>query len=201
MTTLAEEMGKVEFLPCDNAPVRTLKKKPRQKHDCTEKRIDRGSKVEILHVVQGDFANGGSRPAYAQALTLEGVVRYSADRKQESDYHDDIADSPSVFHHHPWKRQEANDLARRAKMPEPYPDHRPPNSDNGERYLHDYFVQVLTLLCSLCFACCARSAVPVVLTVMCLLCSLVLCLLCSLVLYLFCSLCLLTRLFRAATRA
>jgi hypothetical protein len=42
-------------------------------------------------------------------------------------------------------RDEANDLALAAKQPLPHPHHKPPNADNGERFLYDYFLEQLEL--------------------------------------------------------
>ena len=102
---VAEQTSNVPYLPCDNAPVTVLRKKPGQsERKSTEKKMGRGGKVEGLHVVQGEFANGGSHPTYAHALTMEGVVRYSERRQQEADFHAGRTDTDIVSHHSPWLR-------------------------------------------------------------------------------------------------
>jgi len=53
-----------------------LKKRPGEKHRLHQQLSTRGEKVEILHTVQGDFANGNKISTRAEALTLEGTVRF-----------------------------------------------------------------------------------------------------------------------------
>jgi len=47
--------------------------------------------------VLGDFANGGMRPDGAQALTMEGLVRFLMDRQQECDYNAGLTDEHTVI--------------------------------------------------------------------------------------------------------
>ena len=85
---VVEKTSNIPCLPCDNAPVTILRKKPGQlERKSNEKKIDIGGKVEALHQFQGEFANGGSHPTYAHALTMEDVVRYSERRQQEADFY------------------------------------------------------------------------------------------------------------------
>jgi hypothetical protein len=124
---LAEQMDKIDGLPCPGATAKQLRKAAGSKHDVQQQKEDRGGKVEVLHSSQGDFANGGCRPTFAQALTLEGTVRFSESRQQEVNYHNHQTDSSEVAHHKPWLFQESNQLARAALMPEPHLQHREPN--------------------------------------------------------------------------
>jgi len=138
---IAEVSTKIAYLPCPGARAKKLRQRPGSKHNCAEQQMDRGEKVETLHAAQGDYGNGNCRPLFAQALALEGTVRYSNTRQQEADYHGHKTDDLCVQHHKPWLFQQANELARAANQPEPYPSHQPPALDNGERFFYAYFEQ------------------------------------------------------------
>jgi len=127
---------------CDvDRHVVTLKPKPKQTHNLCQRKTTRGGKVEAVHSVLGDFANGHMRPLTAQALIEEGIVRFTMNRDAELRYQRDERASPDVAHYRPWLRREANMLAAAAGMPLPYPDEPDVKDDNGERFLYDYYVE------------------------------------------------------------
>ena len=113
--------------------------------------------MEILHNQIGDFANSGMRPRGAQALTLEGLVRYQMNREQERLYHTNAEDTdtvpcltfshlfvtlePKVGHYDRWLKEEANELAEAINVAAPYPTLIALAPDNGERFLYDYYLE------------------------------------------------------------
>ena len=122
---------------------------PGSKFQAPSYRSSRGEKVEIGHAQLKHFANLGMRPKLFQALTMEGIVRDNADRREAAKrFVDDDGDTSSMKittpprHHRPWLRRERNELADEAGFQIPYPDDgfKPPE-DNGERFLMEYAYQ------------------------------------------------------------
>ena len=122
---------------------------PGSKFQAPSYRSSRGEKVEIGHAQLKHFANLGMRPKLFQALTMEGIVRDNADRREAAKrFVDDDGDTSSMKittaprHHRPWLRRERNVLADEAGFQIPYPDDgfKPPE-DNGERFLMEYAYQ------------------------------------------------------------
>ena len=60
-----------------------------------------------------------------------------------SNGHQHESEAPQVFHHDQWLMDEANESARLAGMPAPFPERVKPSSDNGERFFADYFREQL----------------------------------------------------------
>ena len=53
--------------------------------------------VEILHNVEGEFANAGCRGKLAQALTMEGVMRFDTDHEHAMLWNEGELDSDKVL--------------------------------------------------------------------------------------------------------
>lgn len=85
--------------------------------------------MENLHNSIADYANTGMRPQLAQALTLEGIVRFLMMRQQERAFNEFRADTDEVrmpptpvrisvswqvYHFCPWLKEAANEAARAA---------------------------------------------------------------------------------------
>ena len=52
--------------------------------------------MEILHNVEGEFANAGCRGKLAQALTMEGVMRFDTDHEHAMLWNEGELDSDKV---------------------------------------------------------------------------------------------------------
>lgn len=90
-----------------------LRRRPGQKHNCVPVMSTRGEKVlcvmsflshtrcqvEILHNVEGEFANAGCRARLAQAVTMEGVMRFDTDHEYSMLWHEGELDSDKVPSH------------------------------------------------------------------------------------------------------
>ena len=120
-----------------------MRKRPGEKHSLTKKQKTRGEKVEIVHNQLGDFANAGMRGEGAQALTLEGLVRYLMDRQQERLWNSELSERDTVTHYRRWLKEEANDLARIVGHDAPYPEVEPLAANTGEKFLRDYYIEQL----------------------------------------------------------
>jgi len=136
---VAEALQNIKYIIDLQSHTVPVRKKPGEKHSLTQKKRSRGEKVEIVHNVLGDFANGGMRPDGAQALTMEGLVRFLMDRQQECDYNAGLTDEHTVPHYRPWLKEEANQLAKAAGLSLPYPELVDLAKDNGERFLYEYY--------------------------------------------------------------
>ena len=112
--------------------------KPRQTHNLTTFKCDRGEQVEVARAVLKHFANPGMAPMLAQALTMEGVATYNADRLKVAAYDNFESDSCEVVHYKPWLQIDINELCDRLGLPSRYPAVRMPEPDTGEQFLWDY---------------------------------------------------------------
>jgi hypothetical protein len=118
-----------------------LKKRPGEKHALHQQLSTRGEKVEILHTVLGDFANGNMISTRAEGLTLEGVVRFLMKQEAKRLFHTEEGHkSDSIDHFYPWLREEANRLAAAAGFDIPYPNTKELGPDTGEKFLYEYYL-------------------------------------------------------------
>jgi hypothetical protein len=87
------------------------RRKPRQKHNLTGYKCDRGEKVETFHGPLAHYGNPGMSPYLAQAVTIEGALMFTMDREQEERYNKGEVESATVEHYEPWLRLQANAYA------------------------------------------------------------------------------------------
>jgi len=125
------------------------RKKKGEKHDLTSVTSTRGEKVESFHNPLGTYANGGCDPHLAQAVTIEGTVRFDMDHESKAQWNAEeeqdgvpaLTERPR--HYKRWIMEAANAVAQEAGKPLPYPQVTPLRPDNGEEFYYDYFVSQL----------------------------------------------------------
>jgi len=123
-----------------------LRPKPGSRHDLQRWRSSRGAHVEVFHGPSKHFANLDSNWRLFQALQMEGIARYNAERREENlqavgpDGDESARAATRVPHFLPWLHRERNRLSQavgRASVPYPHESTERPK-DNGERFLMEY---------------------------------------------------------------
>ena len=95
-------------------------------------------KVEAIHLGGRLAANPGSRPELAHALTTLHFGRHNTLRRDVVAYNEHDSEVPRGPHLNPVLRAQANESAKAAAMPMPYPLERE-LVDTGERFGYDAF--------------------------------------------------------------